>query len=91
MKIKSVLWIMLGATAVLLIPLIAMQFTSEVNWTGSDFAVAWVLLMGIGFGLMMTLNKTANWTNRIAGSVIILGLLWLWAELAVGVFTNWGS
>ena len=23
--------------------------------------------------------------------LIVLGFLWVWAELAVGVFTNWGS
>ena len=30
--------------------------------------------------------------NRLAiGIVVAAVLLWLWAELAVGVFTNWGS
>ncbi len=27
----------------------------------------------------------------IVTALIVLVFLWLWAELAVGIFTNWGS
>ena len=36
------------AALVLLIPLIAMQFTDEVNWSGGDFVFAALLLLGVG-------------------------------------------
>lgn len=43
-------WRVLGwgtAAALLLTPLIAMRFTSEVNWTASDFALAGVMIGGV--------------------------------------------
>jgi len=88
---NSFVKILVGAGLLLLIPLIAMQFSSGVNWTGSDFAFAFVLLVGLGFGLKMVLEKNATNTSRIGGGVIIVALLWLWVELAVGLVTNWGS
>lgn len=87
----KILKIILSATALLLIPLVAMQFTDELNWTVSDFAVIWTLLVGIGYGLTMLLDRAKNTTSRVIGLVIIVALLWIWAELAVGIFTNWGS
>ncbi len=35
-----------GAPFLLLLPAVAMRFTAEVNWTGSDFVFAAVLLFG---------------------------------------------
>ena len=49
MAISRRLGFMLGiATIVLIIPLIAMQFTTEVNWDISDFIIAGLLLYGTG-------------------------------------------
>ena len=43
-------WVMWGGAALLLaLPLVAMQFTSEVNWTASDFVVMGAML-GIAAG-----------------------------------------
>jgi dipeptide/tripeptide permease len=73
--------------ALLLIPFIAMQFTSEVNWSLFDFAVAAILLFGTGFLIDMVIRKAKNVQNRYLLIVIILLLLFMvWAELAVGVF-----
>lgn len=91
MQKHDFLKVLIGSTAFLLIPLIAMQLTDQVNWTGSDFAIAWVLLIAIGLGLKMALSEVGNQRSRVIGLIIVLGILWLWAELAVGVFTNWGS
>ncbi|MBT8281696.1 MAG: hypothetical protein KJO16_08970, partial [Muriicola sp.] len=49
--------ILLGAASVLLIPLIAMQFTSEVNWTAGDFLVAGILLLSTAFLLEFSWRK----------------------------------
>ena len=71
----------------LLIPLIAMQFTNEVNWSLSDFIVAGVLLLGTGLILDLVIRKTKNIKFRIAISIAVLIILLLvWAELAVGIF-----
>ncbi|HSN48820.1 MAG TPA: hypothetical protein VLR29_08675 [Flavobacterium sp.] len=71
----------------LLLPLIAMQFTKEVNWTLFDFVVAGVLLFGTGILCELAIRKIKNTKYRIAAVAIILAaLLLLWSELAVGFF-----
>lgn len=79
--------ILSAAGLLLLLPLVAMQFTNEVNWTFSDFIVAGVLLFGTG-GLielaMRKINKVGTRIWVILGILIILFLVWV--ELAVGIF-----
>lgn len=79
--------ILSAAGFLLLLPLVAMQFTKEVNWTFSDFLVAGVLLFGTG-GLielaMRKINKVGTRVWVILGILIVLFLVW--AELAVGIF-----
>ena len=78
---------MLTAALLLLIPLIAMQFTDEVNWTLFDFVVAGVLLIGTGLICELILRKVKKFEYRIAiCAVILAALLLIWIELAVGIF-----
>ncbi len=87
MKNKWLL-IILGSVAILLsIPLIAMQFTSEVNWSVFDFIIMGVLLLGTGLMCELIIRKVRNITTRviICGCILLLFFL-IWAELAVGVF-----
>ena len=71
----------------LLIPLIAMQFTDEVNWTLSDFGAAGVLLLGTGLMCELVIRKVRKNKYRIAICVALLAaLLLIWVELAVGIF-----
>jgi len=89
---KSLLAVAVVTAAILMIPLVAMQFTSEVVWTGSDFVVAGVLLALTGLVLVTALRRLCSAKSRfIAAGVIGLGFLYCWAELAVGIFTNLGS
>ncbi|WP_091430106.1 hypothetical protein [Flavobacterium degerlachei] len=79
--------ILLVVAIILLIPLIAMQFTNEVNWTLLDFVVAAVLLFSTGLMCELALRKIRKNKNRIVICIILfLTLLLIWAELAVGVF-----
>lgn len=79
--------ILITASAILVLPLVAMQFSKEVKWTASDFAVAGLLLFGTGFLIEMALRKTKKGALRI---LVVLGVLLLfllvWLELAVGIF-----
>jgi len=79
---------MLGTVALLLcLPLVAMQFSNEVNWSGFDFAVAGTLLLGTVLLCEWVLRKVRATKQRLwllAG--ILLALFLIWAELAVGVF-----
>lgn len=72
---------------VLLLPLVAMQFTDQVQWTLSDFAVAGLLLLGTGILIELVLRKTktSSWRN-LGIALILFAFLVIWIELAVGVF-----
>jgi Trk-type K+ transport system membrane component len=84
---KRLIGILLTAALLLLIPLIAMQFTDEVNWTLPDFIAAGVLLLGTGLLCELVLRKVKKTKLRIAIFLVILAtLLLIWAELAVGIF-----
>lgn len=75
------------AAGLLLIPFVAMQFTSEVNWNLMDFLVAGALLFGFGAALELTLRVIKKRAHRIlAGAAILFFLVLIWAELAVGIF-----
>ena len=78
---------MLIVGLVLLIPLIAMQFTSEVSWSWIDFLIAGVILYTFLFILHLLWIRFKSTSSRlIACLVTIVLFVLLWAELAVGVF-----
>lgn len=84
-------WIALATVLLLLVPLVAMQFTSEVNWDETDFIVMGFLLFGAG-SLFVWLARKVPRKYRIAiGAACLFVLVWIWAELAVGIFTDLGS
>lgn len=71
----------------LLIPFIAMQFTSEVDWGPFDFIVAGVLLFGTALLIELVLRTVRSTRARILlCAALLLGLFLVWAELAVGIF-----
>jgi len=73
--------------ALLCIPWIAMQFSSEVNWSLFDFIVAFVLLYGLGLAIIAVFKRTQEGIGRMLGVVaILLFFMLIWAELAVGIF-----
>ncbi len=79
--------IVLAIILLLLTPLIAMQFTTEVNWTAFDFVVAGVLLLGTGLLAELIMRKVKNKNRKIVAIAMLLAVLFLvWAELAVGIF-----
>lgn len=86
-KNKRLAGIVLTAALLLLLPLVAMQFTTEVKWTLADFVVAGVLLFGTGLLCELVLRKVKKTRHRVLLCVVILAVLALvWAELAVGLF-----
>lgn len=83
--------IALATVALLLIPLIAMRFTSEVNWGATDFIVMGSLVFGMA-SLFVLAARTVSRKHRLfIGGMYVAVFLYIWAELAVGVFTNLGS
>ena len=73
----------------LLIPLIGMMFTDEINWSLSDFIVMGFLLILLGLGIHLVSTRTKNLKVRIFYILIVFLLfLLIWAELAVGIFDS---
>jgi len=92
MQNKRLIVIVLTVALLLLIPLIAMQFTNEVKWTLFDFVVAGVLLLGTGLMCELVIRKVNKIKHRIAICAILLAtLLLIWLELAVGIFGTTGT
>lgn len=84
---KRLLGILITAGVIISLPAIAMLFTSEVNWTLSDFLVAAVLLFGTGLTCEFVLRRVKKTSSRLLiVGVILLALFLVWAELAVGIF-----
>jgi hypothetical protein len=81
-----------GAAALLLLPLLAMQFTREVDWDGRDFALMAVLLAipcGV-FELALRLSRSPAYR---AGFAVAAGggFLLVWVNLAVGMIGSEGN
>lgn len=91
MRSSAFAWIALATCLALLIPAVAMQFTAEVNWDSTDFVVMGALLFGTGSLFVLVARKVRRKYWLVTGVVLAAGFLWIWAELAVGVFTDWGS
>ncbi len=85
----SLPFVALITTLILLVPLVAMQFTEEVQWSVSDFLVMGALLLGTGMILVRVLRQSAHIAYRAAmGLAIGATFLMIWANLAVGLISS---
>lgn len=83
---QSVLWLALITGSILLIPLIAMQLTSEVLWTFSDFLFAGTLIFGTGLTYKIVTRESEKLVYRAAvGTALFTGFILIWANGAVGI------
>jgi hypothetical protein len=86
------IWRILGwgsAAGLLITPLIAMQFTSEVQWDAADFLFAAVIFGIVGGLVELTVRLTSNWITRLGALFAILaGFMLIWSNLAVGMIGN---
>ena len=71
----------------LLIPLIGMTITDEINWSPFDFFTMGSLLILLGIGINLVSSRVKNLKYRVLyiGVIVIIFML-IWAELAVGLF-----
>jgi len=73
--------------ALLVLPAIAMPFTHEVTWGLEDFAFAALILVGAGLLYELAVWKLLTARARmVAGALIVLAVLVIWANAAVGLF-----
>ena len=71
----------------LLIPLIAMQLTNEVNWSFFDFIImgGMLTITGLLIGIILKKVKSYKYKKVLIVTILLIFLL-IWAELAVGLF-----
>ena len=83
---KNTAYVVLVTAFILTIPLVAMQFSDEVDWKPYDFAIAGALLISTGITYDLVTRKLRKTTHRVVLSIVLAAaLLLVWAELAVGV------
>lgn len=81
------MWCALAALE--LLPLAAMQVTTEVAWTGFDFLVFGVMLAVVGGGVELAVRMSRHYAYRAAaGIALVAGFLLIWMNLAVGIIGN---
>ena len=86
---KRLIGIITTVFLLLSIPLVAMQFTTEVNWKFGDFIIMGILLLGTGLLCELVLRKIQKPQHRVLlCGILVLALFLVWAELAVGVFES---
>lgn len=82
-------WRIIGwslAGSVLLIPLVAMQFTKDVQWTVGDFMFAALLIGLVGTAFELAVRASANATYRGgAAAALAASFLTIWVNGAVGM------
>lgn len=76
-----------AAGILLALPAMNMMLGGDVKWSVFDFVIGGILLFGTAFALNFALDRISSKRNRVlAAGAILLVLVLVWAELAVGIF-----
>ncbi|MEX2963100.1 hypothetical protein [Microbulbifer sp. TYP-18] len=81
-------WLALATGILLLIPFVAMQLSSQVQWSFGDFGAMGALLFGTCSLYVLIARRIKPQQRIFAGVVLGLAFFYIWSELAVGVFLN---
>jgi dipeptide/tripeptide permease len=78
--------LLISSTVILTIPILGKLYTDDFQWALPDFIIGAMLLYGTSFMIDVIMRKVQKKSHRIALSgLILLVLLCIWAELAVGL------
>jgi hypothetical protein len=86
MKKKNTMRILIGNAVILMIPLVAMQFSNDVDWGLMDFVIIGTLLIGAGLVYELISSKINPKHKLIVAAIVAVVVILAWAELAVGLF-----
>lgn len=83
------IWRIVGwglAAMLLLLPLVATQFTAGVMWTALDFLAAGIIIGGTGLAFEFLVRRGGGLAYRLGAAVMLAaGFLLVWINLAVGI------
>ncbi|MSU19075.1 MAG: hypothetical protein EXS34_03760 [Lacunisphaera sp.] len=80
------------AALILLLPLLAMQFTTEVAWDFTDFMIFGALLAGAGGAYKLAMRVSGHRAYRAAIAVALAAaFILIWVNLAVGIIGDGGN
>lgn len=83
---RQMLNVALATASILIVPLVAMLFTEEVNWSPFDFIAMGGLLFGSGLIYVLISRISDSTSYRLGvGTAVLAGLLLMWVNLAVGI------
>jgi hypothetical protein len=85
---RSALRVAAWTAGLLLVPLLAMQLSAEMDWGIGDFMAAGALLFSAGMVYVVAARRCRSAAQRalVAAGVIAVTAT-VWAELAVGLFS----
>lgn len=86
---KVFAWLGFGTAAILSIPLIAMQFTSDVQWGIEDFTAAAMLLFGMGSVFVLVARVVPVKYLLPTAAIFAFAVMLMWIHLAVGIVDSW--
>ena len=82
MKNTRLVVILAVALSLLLIPFLAMKFTSEVNWTAADFVAMGLMLVCTGIGIEVALRLVkVTWMKAAAVAGVLFVFVMVWGAL----------
>lgn len=89
---RPVARVALATALILLIPLVAMQFSEEMAWTVFDFVFAGALVFGVGLAYQLVARRAGNLAYRAAvGVALAAAFILVWLVGAVGVIGEDGD
>jgi hypothetical protein len=84
---RAIVRVILGTTGLLLIPLLGMLVSDEVQWNSFDFLVMGTLIATTWLTFEALVSRHQKLESKLVVGMIMLAVfLLIWAELAVGVF-----
>jgi hypothetical protein len=83
---QSIPAVALVTVIILMVPLVAMQFTDEVNWSIMDFLLMGSLIFGTGVLFVLVMRLSRNIVYKVASGLAIGATFFMvWVNLAVGL------
>jgi len=83
---QAIVWSLALTGAVLVVPLIAMQFTDQVSWKTGDFVVAAAMVLVASLMYFHITQRQRKQTNKLLWGLLIgLLLISVWVVLAIDI------